>query len=128
MACKNVCKLCDRLILSVAVTYTAPNLIVNIPAGAYGDCERYCIVLAQAIPDTATINAPVFVTIGTGTELYPLNKCDGTQVVASEIQTRTKYATRVSTSQTGGAFNLLGRLCSGRTCGNLPAIDGTAPA
>jgi hypothetical protein len=128
MACKNVCKLCDRLILSVAVTYTAPNLIVNIPAGAYGDCERYCIVLAQAIPDTATINAPVFVTIGTGTELYPLNKCDGTQVVASEIQTRTKYATRVSTSQTGGAFNLLGRLCSGRTGGNLPAIDGTAPA
>lgn len=37
---------------------------------------RYCIVVARAIPATAIINAPVFITIGTGTELYPLNKCN----------------------------------------------------
>ena len=31
------------------------------------DHQRYCIVVAQAIPDATTITAPVFVTIGGGT-------------------------------------------------------------
>ena len=37
MACPTVCKLCKRLIISTAVTYTAPNLIITIPAGSYED-------------------------------------------------------------------------------------------
>ena len=127
MACKNVCRLCDKLILSADVTFTAPNLIINIPAGAYADCGKYCIVLAQAIPDATTITAPVFITIGDGTVLYPLNRCDGTQVTATEIRTRTRYATKVSTTPTTGAFRLLGKLCGARD-NNLTAIDGTAPA
>lgn len=127
MACKNVCRLCDRLIISATVTFTAPNLIINIPAGSYADNEKYCIVAAQAIPDATTITAPVFITIGTGTELYPLNRCDGSQVTAAELRTRTKYSTRVSTTPTSGSFNLLGRLCT-RDNNNLTAIDGTAPA
>lgn len=126
MSCKNVCRLCRNLVISADVTYTAPNLIINIPAGSYGNCEKYCLVIAQAIPDATTITAPVFITIGDGTELYPLNRCDGTQVTANEIRTRTRYATRVSTSSTTGAFRLLGRLCGARDV-NLVAIDGTAP-
>ena len=126
MSCKNVCRLCRNLVISADVTYTAPNLIINIPAGSYGNCEKYCLVIAQAIPDATTITAPVFITIGDGTELYPLNRCDGTQVTANEIRTRTRYATRVSTSATTGAFSLLGRLCGARDV-NLAAIDGTAP-
>ena len=126
MACKNVCRLCDRLILSASVTFTAPNLIINIPAGAYNDCQRYCIVIAQAIPAATTITAPVFITIGDGAVLYPLNRCDGTQVTAAELRTRTRYATKVATSTTGGSFNLLGKLCGAREVG-LTAIDGTAP-
>ena len=121
------CRLCDRLIISQAVTFTAPNLIINLPAGAYQNCERYCIVVAQAIPEATTINAPVFITIGDGTELYPLNRCDGVQATASGIRTRTRYATRVSTTATGGAFRLLGKICCYPT-DNLTAIDGTAPA
>ena len=126
MACKNVCRLCDRLILSQTVTFTTPNLIINIPAGSYGNNEKYCIVVAQAIPDATTITAPVFITIGTGTELYPLNRCDCSQVIAAELRTRTKYSTKVVTTPAGGSFNLMGRLC---TCNNnnLTAIDGTAP-
>ena len=120
------CRLCDRLIISQAVTFTAPNLIINLPAGAYQNCERYCIVVAQAIPDTTTINAPVFITIGDGTELYPLNRCNGVQATASGIRTRTRYATRVSTTATGGAFRLLGKICCYPT-DNLTSIDGTAP-
>lgn len=121
------CRLCDRLIISQAVTFTAPNLIINLPAGAYQNCERYCIVVAQTIPDATTINAPVFITIGDGTELYPLNRCNGVQATASGIRTRTRYATRVSTTATGGAFRLLGKICCYPT-DNLTSIDGTAPA
>ena len=121
------CRLCDRLIISQAVTFTAPNLIINLPAGAYQNCERYCIVVAQAIPEATTINAPVFITIGDGTELYPLNRCNGVQATASGIRTRTRYATRVSTTATGGAFRRLGKICCYPT-DNLTSIDGTAPA
>lgn len=121
------CRLCDRLIISQAVTFTAPNLIINLPAGAYQSYERYCIVVAQAIPDATTINAPVFITIGDGTELYPLNQCNGVQATASGIRTRTRYATKVTTTATGGAFRLLGKICCYPT-DSLISIDGTAPA
>ena len=121
------CRLCDRLIISQAVTFTAPNLIINLPAGAYQNCERYCIVVAQAIPDATTINAPVFITIGDGTELYPLNQCNGVQATASGIRTRTRYATKVTTTAAGGAFRLLGKICCYPT-DSLTSIDGTAPA
>lgn len=121
------CRLCDRLIISQAVTFTAPNLIINLPAGAYQNCEKYCIVVAQAIPDATTINAPVFITIGDGTELYPLNQCNGVQATASGIRTRTRYATKVTTTATGGAFRLLGKICC-YPADSLTSIDGTAPA
>lgn len=127
MACKNVCRLCDKLIISTAVTFTAgTGLVITIPDGSYADNGKYCIVVAQAIPTTTTISAPVFVQIGAGTELYPLNKCDCTQATACSIRTRTKYSTRVSTNATGGAFNILGKVyCAPNN--NLTAIDGTAP-
>ncbi len=127
MACKPVCRLCDRLVLSQSVTFTGGNLVINIPAGSYGDGEKYCIVISQAIPAATTINAPVFVTIGAGTVLYPLNKCDCAQVTACGLRTRTRYATRVSTTPTGGAFRLLGRTCCAPN-NALAGIDGTAPA
>jgi len=126
MACRNVCKLCDRIRISTAVTFTAPNLIITLPQGSYEDGEKYCIVVAQNIPDTTTINAPVFIQIGEGTELYPLQKCDCSQATACSIRTRTRYATRVVTSPTSGSFRLLGRICCSPN-NDLLAIDGTAP-
>ena len=126
MNCNHICKLCPRLIISESVTFTAPNLVIDLPAGAYQNCERYCIVVAQAIPDATTINAPVVITICSGTELYPLNQCNGAQATASGIRSRTKYSTRVATTATTGAFRLLGRIPCCPT-DNLTAIDGTAP-
>lgn len=126
MACKNVCRLCPKLILSTAVTYTAPNLVITIPEGAYQNCEKYCIVIAQAIPATTPVDAPVVVQIGTGTELYPLNNCDCSQVTARYIQTRTKYSVRVSTSGATAAFKALGNICC-VSKNNRTAINGTAP-
>ena len=54
MGCKPVCKLCDRLVISQAVTFTGGNLVINLPAGNYRNGCKYCIVVAQAIPATAT--------------------------------------------------------------------------
>ena len=125
MACKNVCRLCDKLIISTAVTFTAgTGLIITSPEGSYRDNCKYCIVIAQTIPTTTTINAPVFIQIGTGTALYPLDKCDCTQATACSIRTRTKYSTIVQTNANGGIFKLLGNVCCAPN-NNLNAIDGT---
>ena len=123
MPCKSNCRLCDRLVISQAVTFDGTNLIINLPAGSYQDGCKYCIVVAQAIPTAATINAPVFVTIGTGTATYPLDKCDCTQATACSIRTRTRYAVRVNTNATGGTFRLLGRICCAPN-NNLQALGG----
>lgn len=126
MACKNVCKLCPNLIISQSVTYASGVLTVNIPAGSYEDCGKYCLVIAQGIPQDAIIGAPVVVTIGEGTVNYPLLRCDGVQLVAGALRTRTKYSTVVQTNATGGSFKLLGKVCC-QPNNNLQSIDGTAP-
>lgn len=124
--CKAVCNLCDRLIISTAVTFAAGTLTINLPAGSYQDGCKYCIVIAQAIPAATTITAPVVIAIGTGTEEYPLNDNCCAQLTAAALRTRTRYAVRVSTTPTGGSFNLIGRACC-TPDNNLTAIDGTAP-
>ena len=126
MACKTVCKLCDKLIISTAVTFTSDNLVITIPAGAYENGKKYCIVIAQSIPSTTTINAPVYIQIGTGTALYPLQKCNCSQATACSVRTRTRYSTRVATTPTGGSFRLLGELCCAPN-NNLLSINGAAP-
>lgn len=127
MPCKSVCKLCKRLVISQSVTYADGVLTINLPSGSYNNGEKYCIIVAQTIPDTAIIGAPVVLTIGTGTVTYPLvNRCCA-QVTAAGLRTRTKYSTVVSTSATGGTFKMLGNpACTPDN--RLTAIDGTAPA
>lgn len=127
MSCNTVCRLCPRLVLSQTVTFADGTLTINLPAGSYNNGQKYCIVIAQAIPDTTTITAPVVITIGDGTEEYPLtNRCCA-QLTAASLRTRTRYATVVSTSATGGTFKMLGKgSCAPNN--NLTAIDGTAPA
>ena len=125
MAFKTVCKLCDNLIISTAVTFSSDNLVITIPAGAYENGKKYCIVIAQSIPSTTTINAPVYIQIGTGTALYPLQKCNCSQATACSVRTRTRYSTRVATTPTGGSFRLLGELCCAPN-NNLLSINGTA--
>lgn len=127
MACQTVCKLCNRLVISTAVAFTeGTGLVITIPAGSYNDGEKYCIVVAQAIPSETTITAPVFIQIGEGTELYPLDRCDCSQATACNIRTRTKYSTRVVTDANTGTFRLLGRTCCAPN-NDLQSINGTAP-
>lgn len=119
-------KLCDRFVLSQAVTFADGTLTINLPAGSYANGCKYCIVVAQAIPDTTTITAPVVITIGDGTVEYPFtNRCCA-QITAASLRTRTRYAVVVATTATGGTFKMLGNPCCSPD-NRLAAIDGTAP-
>ena len=115
MSCNNVCKLCNRLIISNSVTVVTVDgvdtLVIDIPSQSYMNCEKYCIVVAQSIPTTATITMPVAISIGGDTTIvYPITLCNCNQINACAIRTRTKYSTRVYTTATGGTFRLLGNV------------------
>lgn len=115
MACKPSCKLCKNLVISQSVTVVTVNgvdtLVIDLPVGSYGDCCKYCIVIAQTIPATATINMPVAFSIGGDTTtVYPFVRCDCSQVTACAIRTRTRYSTIVSTNAVSGVFKSLGGL------------------
>ena len=126
MACKDVCRLCDHLVISTAVAFTDGNLVVTLPQDSFRNGEKVCIVIAQSIPAETTIVAPVMIQIGTGTEMYPLTTRCCAQVTACGVRTRTKYATRVATSATGGTFRILGNpACSPDN--RLESINGTVP-
>lgn len=127
MTCKCVGKLCPNFIISTAVAFTGGNLVITIPAGSYNDNARYCIVVAQAIPATATINAPVVIQIGTGTQLYPVTRCNCAPLTVCGIKTRRRYSMRVETTPTSGVFRLLGKTCGCCQPDGLRSINGTAP-
>lgn len=126
MACKPVCRLCDKIRISTAVNVVSGNVVVNIPAGSYNNNEKYCVIVAQNIPTTAPIGANVLISIGSGIVQYPLLDCSCRPVNVCAIRTRTRYALRVETTATGGVFRMLGRGCCAPT-NNLTSINGTAP-
>lgn len=127
MSCKNVCSLCRNLIISQAITFDGTSLVINLPAGSYANGRKICVILAQTIPTTTTIGAPVVFTIGTtGTVQYPLvNKCCR-PVTACGVRTRTRYSVVVETTNTSAVFKMIGRPCC-QPNNNLVAVDGTAP-
>ena len=130
MSCKNVCKICDRLIISTDVTFTAgTGLIIDLPAGTYFNNEKYCIVVAQAIPVETTITSPVFISIGgDATTLYPLVRRNCVQATACNIRARTKYSVCVATNTTSGTFSLFGVIggCGAEVLPCLPVPEGGA--
>lgn len=105
------CKLCSKSIISQAITFDGTNLVVNLPTNNYGNKQKYCIILAQSIPDTTTINAPVVFTIGTGTVQYPFVNNDCTPILASQVRTRRVYRTKVNTGVNDGVFKYVGDCC-----------------
>lgn len=127
MKCNRSCQLCPNLIISEDVTFAAGVLTINLPAGAYNNCEKYCIIIAQTIPADTTLTAEVVITIGEGTEVYPLVDRCCAPVQACSINTRTRYPVRVVTDATGGTFKLLCDIGCRRN-NALRSIDGTAPA
>lgn len=136
MSCNRQCNtLCPNLIISTSVTVVTVDgtdtLLINIPTGSYRNGCKYCIVVAQAIPATATINMPVAVSIGGDTTtVYPMtNKCCA-QITACSIRTRTRYPVCVSTNATGGTFKVLSGLCCApnNALASLPVPTTPVPA
>lgn len=128
MACQNICKLCNHLVISTSVAFdaTTNTLTITIPNGSYQDGEKYCIVVAQTIPTNTTVAALVSISTNGGT--FPLTKCNCAQVTACEIKTRTKYSTRVQTNTTSGVFRLLSipKCCPPSNLSELPTTTTTA--
>lgn len=109
------CSICKNLVISTSVTVVTVSgvdtLVIDIPAGFYPDCRRVCLVVAQAIPVTATITMPVAISIGGDTTtVYPIVNCDCTQVTACAIRARTKYGLRINTTATSAVFKTLNKL------------------
>ena len=132
MACKNVCRLCNKLIISTAVNFDAGTneLIIGIPDGTYYNNEKYCIVVAQPIPATTAIGATVVITIGTDPTRFPLVRRNCQQATACNIRTRTKYSMCVATNTVSGVFKLLGDIgcCGAEVLPSLPVPTTTTPA
>ena len=109
------CRLCRNIVISTAVTVITVDgtdtLVIDIPNGFYADGCRLCLIVAQTIPATATINMPVAVSInGDTTTVFPILNCDCTQLTACAIRTRTKYGLRINTTATSAVFKTVKKL------------------
>lgn len=114
------CKVCKKLVVSDSVTFADNQLLIDVPEATYGNKCHYCLLVAQAIPTTATIAAPVYITIGgVTTTTYPLLNCNGVQLTASDIASRMRYGVVVRTNATSGSFVLTSGLKCG--CDSVPA-------
>lgn len=108
--CVQSCRLCPKFIISEGVTFADDTLNINLPQRAYGNCEKFCIVIAKTIPAETTINAPVVFSIGTDTTTtYPFLNQDCTPIYASQVRVRRLYSTRVFTGIEEGVFKYIGK-------------------
>lgn len=107
MNCKKG-KRCSNFVLSTSVTVGTGVLTVNIP-NRFRNCG--CLVIAQAIPDTATVNLPVVITIGTDTTAYPLIDTCGVQMSAGRLRARNPYSFKVIVGDTETVIRLCGNRC-----------------
>lgn len=113
----NCKKLCRNVVVSSSVTVVAVDgvntLVIDTPADVYRNGECIKLIVAQAIPDTATRTMPVALSIGgVTTTVYPLVRCGCQPVTACAIRTRGIYEMVVATTATGA--NL--RVRSGLAC------------
>lgn len=109
----NNCKpnrLCSHFIISNSVTVVTVDgtdtLLIDIPAGTYGNCQKYCIVV-RTLPTTGVMtNMPVAISIGGNTTtVYPLI-CGrtGLQTVGCQVNDRSVIKVCVRTNATTGVF------------------------
>lgn len=121
------CTLCNKFVGSSSVTVVGTSLVINIPAATYDNCERLCLAILQELPDAATINMPVVITIGTDATQYPLVRRNGNIVTASDLSFRGLYKAVVNTTSTSAVFRVLSGLCC-TSSNNLLSIPAIAPA
>lgn len=130
--CNNTCVECPRKVYSDSVTVvtvnTVPTLVVDVPSQSFTNCQRGCLVITQNIPEAATINMPVAISIGgVTTTVYPVVSCNCDTVTACQLRTRRRYPFTVRVNGTVGTFKILRNL-SCAPCSNGGTIPATAEA
>lgn len=113
--CNNSCNECPRKIFSTAVDIVAVDgvdtLVIDVPAQTFRNCQRGCLVITQTIPDEATINMPVAISIGGDTTIvYSVTDCSCANVTVPMLRTRRRYPFKVSISGVIGVFKILKNL------------------
>lgn len=113
--CNN--KLCPNTAVSSSVSVltvgTTDTLVIDIPAAVYRNGECITLVVAQDIPDAATVNMPVALSIGgVTTTVYPLVRCGCAPVTVCGIRSRGIYKAVVKTTADGANI----RVVSGLSC------------
>lgn len=105
-------RLCPHYIIadsaSVILVGGVSTLVIDLPEGTYGNCQKYCIVV-RTLPDNVTVNMPVAITIGGVPEtVYPL-VCSktGLQAVGCQVRGRSRIQVCVRTTATGGIFRAI---------------------
>lgn len=129
MCNRNCDRFCPNFIFSDSITVVTVDgvdtLVIDIPApaSAYYNCRKICLALTEAIPDAATLEMPVAISIGGDTTtVYPIVDCTGLQIVAKQIVTRYKYKLKVFTNATSGVFKVYNLPnCISRTV--LPTLE-----
>lgn len=82
------CGGCIHFIKSTAITVTGGNVIITLPSETVRNCEKFCICLAQNIPEGATSDTPVFVEFTEITGTFSLiNRC-GNRVYGDQLRSR----------------------------------------
>lgn len=129
MACKDNGCLCNHFVISDSVTFADNTLLIDIPMGIYENGEKYCLVIGQDIPEDTTVSAQVAITIGGVTDpVYPLVNPNCTNVNASQIRSRARYATKVYTNISDGVFKLLSFInCNNNCCNTNSSLPITIP-
>lgn len=124
MSNHRILRIDPRSVTPVAVTFADDTLTINLPQRTYNACGVYYLRLTDPIPETATIMAPVVITIGEGTVEYPLIGPCGGQVVAANLRTGYSYPITLVPGGTSGAFKVLDKLwCAPANA--VTSVDGT---
>ena len=116
-----------RSVTAEALTFAAGTLTINIEQRSYNSGCPYFLRILEPIPATATVGAPVVVTIGTGTVEYPLLDCAGVQITAERLRSGYSYPVVVVDGGTSGAFKVIAPLIYSKYQAAF-SIDGTEPA
>lgn len=110
MNCFKILRIDPRSVTAAAITFAADTLTINVPQRTFNAGGVYFLRLTEPIPEAATINAPVVITIGDGTVTYPLlSKCGG-QVTAASLRSGYSYPITLVNGGTDGAFKVLDKL------------------
>lgn len=123
-------RLCSHYIVSTSLTVVTVDgvdtLLIDIPAGTYNNCEKYCLIIAQTRPANVTVDMPVAISIGGNTTtVYPLI-CGRTclQAVGCQVSGRSRVQVYIQTNTTSGVFKAvcgLGRYCP-TVLSSLPVV------